>query len=502
MVLDKPVTHIYTLHMDKNILENREKSESELKSLLSMLEERTKTYWILDTSMEKIPKQKELFEDFQTRLLKSINERIRFYLYYWGNWSWKTAAWAYITSLLAIGNDCSKYWLPFIWAKKNIWIWTKSGSNVKSVIHPYLLGDYSIARIPPELIEWKPNMDNGILKWITLKNGCNIHIKTYDQWSENLQWWNPDWIWLDEEPVNEDVWDELVARTRNPRCEMLVTMTPLSWLTKVYSFFFEQSSEGLINKSKIYRVSSIDNPFTDKTWTLWMTDEAYRLRVEWTFENPTWLVYSSFMRSRNVVPHFDPKLLWKFWDDVKYYRAIDFWTSHPTAIIWIAQDIDDNFYVFDEYEESNTLLWEIVDTMRKKSIWYEFEYTVRDSAAKREWIEIQKLWVRTVAADKHSKWANDMSNRRSWIMIINELFSKWKLLISSNCTKLIRELETHYYKENWKRDGEVNKENDDLLDALRYIIYMLKRNTSVNKKSIFMREYDDKYRNSERISFR
>jgi hypothetical protein len=41
---------------------------------------------------------------------------------------------------------------------------------------------------------------------------------------------------------------------------------------------------------------------------------------------------------------------------------------------------------------------------------------------------------------------------------------------------LIRELETHYYKDGGKRDGEVNKENDDLLDALRYIIFMIRKN--------------------------
>lgn len=478
---------------------NIESQESELKQLLGYLEERTKSYAILDTSMDKIPKQKELFNDFKTRLDTSIAERIRFYLYYGGNGSWKTAAGAYITSLLAIWNDCAKYGLPFIWSKKNIWIGTKSGSNVKSVIHPYLLGDYSIARIPPELIE-KPNMDNGILKWIILKNGCHIHIKTYDQWSENLQGGNPDWIWLDEEPVNEDVWDELVARTRNPKCEMLVTMTPLSWLTKVYSFFFEQNSETLANKSKIYRVSSIDNPFTDKTWTLGMEDEKYRLRVEWSFENPTWLVYSSFMRSRNIVPHFDPKLLWKNWDWVKYYRAIDFGTSHPTAIVWVAQDIDDNLYVFDEYEESNTLISDIVTEMRRKSIGYEFEYTVRDSAAKREWLEIAKLWVVTMAADKYSKGANDMSNRRAWILMINEMMGQSKLLISWNCKKLIRQLETHYYKEWGKRDWEVNKENDDLLDALRYLVFMIKKNNSINKKSIFQREFDNKYSPNKRLS--
>jgi hypothetical protein len=51
--------------------------------------------------------------------------------------------------------------------------------------------------------------------------------------------------------------------------------------------------------------------------------------------------------------------------------------------------------------------------MGMKSMGYNFEFTVRDSAAKREGIEIHKLGINTLAADKHSKGANDMSNRRA-----------------------------------------------------------------------------------------
>ena len=52
---------------------------------------------------------------------------------------------------------------------------------------PYLLGDFSKTRIPPEEIEGTPKLDNGILKSIKLKNGSEIHIKTYDQGQENVQ---------------------------------------------------------------------------------------------------------------------------------------------------------------------------------------------------------------------------------------------------------------------------------------------------------------------------
>lgn len=452
---------------------------NEMGSLLLRLEERRKKYWILDAKMDRVKGQIEIFADIINRLAIPIERRVRFYLYYWGNGSGKSFVGAYITVLLALWYDTKKYNLPYIWHKKNIWIATKSGSNVKSTIAPYLLGDFSKTRIPPEEIE-KITQDNGILKAIKLKNWCEIHIKTYDQGQENVQGGNPDWMWLDEEPTNSEVWSELKARTRTANCEMLITMTPLNWLTGVYDFFFNADNLELISKCKIYRVSSLDNPYTDKTWTLGMTEEEYRLRVDWSFENPTWLVYSSFSRSNNIVLDFSPKLLG---EDIKYYKAIDFGTSHPTAVVFVARDNDDNVYVYDEIRLANTELKEIVNEVTEKSKWYDFEFFVRDSAAAREWLEFKRqFWIETTPADKRSKWANDMSNRRTWILMINTMLKSWKLIISDKCKMLIKEMETHYYKEGWKKDWEVNKEGDDLLDALRYCIFMIDKLHWPNKK--------------------
>ena len=481
---------------DLNISSQNEKEELELKQLLIQLEERNRSYAILDIDIVNgkwgkpaIPKQAELFNDFKNRLNTPIDERLRYLLYYGGNGAWKTFLGAYICVLLALWHSCGKYWLPFIGSKKNIWIATKSGNNVKTTIDKYLLGDGSPTRIPPDMV-LKENRDNQILKGITLTNWTKINIVTYDQGRENVQGDTPNFLWMDEEPTNYDVWTELRMRTRWADCETLITMTPLSWLTPVYQFFFEQTSEEVRDKSKVYKVSSLDNPHTDKTVTKGLTEEEYRLRVEGSFENPTWLVYNEFLRTKCVVPHFNPRLLG---NETKYYRAIDFWVVHPTAVIWIAQDEDDNLYVFDEMEEANIALSDMVDTINQKSIWYQYEYFVRDSASAREGLEFSRLGIKTITADKYSKGANDMSNRRAWIMLINNLFHNNKLLISDRCQKLIRELETHYYKDWSKKDWEVNKENDDLLDALRYVVFMIKKNTWVNKKSFIMRDYEKEY---------
>lgn len=467
--------------------------------MLRKLETRKRDYKIVDLDYSKIPQQKQLVEFFKNREQVPTELRKRYNLYYGGNWSWKTLIWAYITACLAIWDNCSKYNLPRLGHKKLIWIGTKSWSNVKWVIDPYLLWDYSHCKIPPDEIE-KVNYDNTILKSIQLKNGTKIQIYTYDQWYANWQGWNPDFIWLDEEPTDEMVFIEAIARMRNINCEMMITMTPLSWLTRIYDYFVNTEIEEVKSKTNVYSINSMDNPFTDKTWTYGLTEEEYNMRVLGMFDNPTWLVYKEFKKPVHVIPKIDLRTLW---DNTKYYRSIDFWTSHPTWVLFIAIDEDNNIIIFDEIKKSNTLLSDIRDLILTKSNWLDIEQTFRDSAAKREWFELQKLGITTIPANKHSKWENEMSNRRTWILMVNQLFKNKKLFITENCTELIKELQTHSYKISSK-DWEVIKENDDLLDALRYAIFSLKYNKLKTSK---MESYEKRYKeklmgtNKWKISF-
>ena len=40
---------------------------------------------------------------------------------------------------MALGESGRKYGLPVIGEKKNIWVLTQAGSNVQSVIEPYMI---------------------------------------------------------------------------------------------------------------------------------------------------------------------------------------------------------------------------------------------------------------------------------------------------------------------------------------------------------------------------
>lgn len=456
--------------------------KKELAKYLAILEERKKNYWIMSTKLQE--HQLQIYPALKERHpVKKSNPLWKFILYQWWNGSWKTMLWMYITANYAMWDYSSKYWIEYLWNKKDIRVVTKSWSNVQSVILPYLIWDYSLTRIPPDIIE-KIDNDKNTIK---LKNWCKISIKTYDQGRERIQGWNPDLIIIDEEPVKEEIWNEIIARSRNDKCQVILCMTPLSWLTPVYKFFYEQESEEIKSKSKVFLVSSLENKYADNTALLWLPENERKMRIYWQFVPPSWLVYPNFIRWKNTVKYFSPKELWY---ETKFYWAIDFWVVHPTAFLLLSVDIDWRIYVFDMIYKSWLLLKDLAREIKLKTAEYDIEYIVADTAAKRERTELREYWIKTVPADKWSKWENWESNRRSWIMKVNQLLYEDKLFIADHLKELIEEFEQHHYKDWWTKDGEVEKTKDDALDALRYFIFSYKPPKYISNMEI---KYINKY---------
>lgn len=470
-----------------------EQDRVELLALAEILDERKKNYWIISTNLQDhqallkdaiIEKREYKLYNWETQIIP----KYKYILYQGWNWSGKSFTWLYTTVLLALWESWAKYNLPYIWTKQDIWIVTKSWANVTSTIWPYLIWQYSKTWIPKDEID-KVQLDNWILKTIVLKNWNKISIRTYDQGYERLMGWNPDFILIDEEPTNKMVWEEILARGRKLHTQIVLTMTPLHWLTPVYSYFYEQENEEVKKISKVILVSSLENVYADHTWLLWLSEQDRKMRIYWQFVPPSWLVYSSFDRNKNVVSHFHPKELG---EGVRYFWALDFWHTHPTAFLFIGLDLDWNLYIFDMVYESKLLIKEIAELILKKKREYgiEFDYIVADSAAKRDRVEIAEHWIKTQGADKWTKGETWESNRSAWIFKVNQLLADTKLFISDKCKDLITEFEQHHYKEKTLKDWEVEKTQDDALDALRYFIFSYKVKDT---KQILKENFKNKY---------
>lgn len=449
-----------------------------------------KDYWITRTRLQ--PHQLEMLNaTAETKIIQidwedEIAPKYKYVVMQWWNGVWKSAWLYYTCSLYAIWEYCTELWLPYIGKKKHINIITQSWANVRDYVEPYLLWDWSMARIPPMLIE-KIHRWTDHLKWITLKNWCVISIKTVEQWQKRLVWSNPDLLVIDEPIEKDDVWNELLARLRSPQAQMIYWFTPINWYNSSYYFLYEQKSERVRNQTYLRVFKSTLNRTQDHSTLDWLNEKERKMRLYGEFTPLTWLVYNEFDRHNHVIEQFNPKQML----NPKFYAWLDFWTSHPLWFTAIAVDEDWVHYIFDTITWSNILLKDLVKWINelKKKWWIEFEYIVWDSAGKRERIELKELGINVLAADKWSKWANNESNRRAWIMKVNQLLYDNKLFVADTNKELIKEFTTHCYKD-WSRDWEVIKENDDILDSMRYVLYSIK---TPKYKTEREKKYEDKY---------
>jgi len=167
---------------------------------------------------------------------------------------------------------------------------------------------------------------------------------------------------MDEEPRDNDILKEALARTRVKGSFMLFTMTPLAGNTPVIELFSEENY-AFLPYTKKFLVSALDNPFADNTFANGLTEEEYRQRILGIATSSTGLVYNQFNRHSHVIKHINPKEI----PNAKYYRGLDFGTSHPTGVVFLSVDDDNNIYIFDEFYKSNCLLSNILKEVNEKS---------------------------------------------------------------------------------------------------------------------------------------
>ena len=490
------------IDLDKLSLDERFR----VQELIKELRERKTDFPIVDFELQE---HQQAIEDAIAKRNPDWTPFYKFVVMIWGNGWGKTIVWAYITSEKALGKvGVEKYWLRDLGHAIKCKIVTSTGNQIVENLEPYLLWTdvddgwvdvYDLLKIPQCEIKGKPRKEKDVLKNIKLKSGAKIMFWTYDQWQARLQWGSPDFTWLDEVPERWSDFRELIRWTRNPMAQFLITFTPTNYNQKIYNWIFDnddgsKDAEYGSGRKFVTQVDSLKNKKWDHSWMKWLSDEELQIVRFWKFVPPTWLVYKSFSRPQNVMEYFHPRELW---NDLRFYWALDFGVKHPMAFLFIAVDSDNHVYIFDMIYESNLLLKDLMTKVdeKKKDYWIDFEWIVADSQDARSRTELKELWMRTIKSNKRSKWENQMSNRKAWIMKINQMLNLWEIIVSDKCQALISEFEIHHYAEKGQ-DGTVVKEDDDALDALRYFIfnYRIKRELDRMKKKLRKKRTPNKKR--------
>jgi len=257
-------------------------------------------------------------------------------------------------------------------------------------------------------------------------------------------------------------WQEVIRPTLTDRKgEAIFISTP-----KGFNHFYDLY--GMEHKDKDYKsfhFTSYDNPHIPKDELDKAAQElpADRFAQEYMadFRKAEGLVYKEFNREKHV---------WK--DEVVTKKVLattamrivglDWGYTNPTAILSIYLDTDSHYWVMNEYFKAQKTTAEIIEyagSLQGMKYYPDPAEPDRNEEMRKAGLNVQEV-SKDVEAGINS---------------VRELFKTGRLHIHGSCLELINELETYHYPEKKADKNEPElpvKEDDHLVDALRYALYM------------------------------
>lgn len=301
--------------------------------------------------------------------------------------------------------------------------------------------------------------------YIKIPNGTEIYLKGADA-PDSLRGVKVNFCILDEyADMKPMIFDEIIR-------PMITDSRGLCWFLGTPRGFdhfhklWKEVNEGKKGNDWIaFRLKTADNPYILRSEIEKARKESdpRSFAQEWEAEFVTFsgLVFQGFRRPDHVETF-----------DIEKIKGIDlcgldFGADHPTCASFGRITVDGHVYIWGEYCQREKDFEEHVKGFKvvrgKKFIrqWF------CDPSAKQMMQEMKKLGITAKPA---------VNDRSFGISLIRGLLEKKKLHIHPDCGNLIYEFEHHRYKTekesrgDIKKDLDVIKKDDDMLDATRYML--------------------------------
>jgi len=250
-------------------------------------------------------------------------------------------------------------------------------------------------------------------------------------------------------------WQEVLRPTlTDTKGEAIFASTP-----KGFNHFYDLCNQELIDKDfKTFHFTSWDNPYLDRKELQrakeTLPNDRYLQEYEASFQKTQGLAIPEFSREKHLYETLPTK-------DFEKLAGVDFGYVHHAAVPEIYWD-GEGLWVEDEWYKTgrtDAQIAEYVASCRFKAV-----YPDPENAGGIEELRRREVNVREVKKGKGSIVEG--------IQMIRELFLGKRLHINKQCINLISELESYAYDEDKKSEVPI-KENDDLIDALRYVVLSL-----------------------------
>ena len=322
-------------------------------------------------------------------------------------------------------------------------------------------------------------------------------FRAYSMGREAAQGFPADIIMIDEQP-NDEFWKEALTRTKATKGHVVCSFTPLEGsnhlVENLMSLPAEDNAPEDLYGAK-YR--------SDGRWSLvrasWFdaahiidddpnaVEEAKR---EYTYDYEARVYGMPVVGAGRIYPHgfdkitYDPEHM-NVNDSWRHLIGVDFgWTDNdPSAMIMVAlDDINDCIYVTEEWKGPTVTDREFV----KRVNFLDPEVPIswpRDGSKAADWKgggsiadKLQEMGLNMLPDPFHNPIGPDGQKNNHLdpgFQEINARFATNRLKISTNCMKLLKEIEQYGYGKDvsGKTTGKPKKYSDDhLCDALRYAV--------------------------------
>lgn len=310
--------------------------------------------------------------------------------------------------------------------------------------------------INPDLKKYYKKGDNEIL----IPNRGTIFIRSTEN-PNVLEGMTLRWAWLDEAgQMKLDAWVNIQGRLSILQGKLFITTTPytLNWL---FTDFYEQAKKGTA-EYKVVQFKSSDNPYFPKEEYErvkgTMDARTFRRRYDGLFEKMEGLVYDDLGTADIVEPK---KLNFK-----EVIAGVDWGFNHPAAIAIIGITNDNEYYLIDEYYKSGKTTSEIIEKCNYFKDIYKVRFWYPDSAEPDRLEEMKRAGLHPREVNKNS------GSIIKGIDCIRNLIRQNRFKIFNTCIYTQEEFSLYAYpEEGIGKDEEPIKENDHLMDAIRYAIY-------------------------------
>lgn len=239
-----------------------------------------------------------------------------------------------------------------------------------------------------------------------------------------------------------------------------------------FNDFYDLANKAQQDEDWLYvHATSYDNPYNPPEELDRLkrekTDDAFAQEYLADFRKQEGLVYKGFKRDFHL---FDKETI----DEEVYMGGVDFGFVNPAGVVSIKRDKRGVYWVTDEYYEKGKTDAQIAEVVSAKEFTKVYPDPENQGAIK----ELRERHVNCQEVLKEKGSVNTGIDK------IRELLKQRRIRIHKDCTNLIWEFETYHYpqrREGKNQDEAPVKENDHLLDALRYVVTMTVPKTEIRQ---------------------